>query len=1156
MPTLAATGQITITDVMDGLHARLSNESYLVPTEADGSAGVYTGCATTMSVYLGTSDNTANWSFSATPSSGVTGTLVSNVYTVSNMTVDAGYVDITGTRAGFPSVTARFSVAKAKKGSAGTVGADAVIYDLSCDSVVITKASPDAATAGAHSTVTIRGKKTTGPTTTNYGWITVTPNGGVEATTATDTASAAYVLAPANGDGKTSYTVKLYNQATVAGATLLDTQVISVVFKGATGTNGIDSVAYWIVNSNATVARSAGVYLPTAITFSIKAAQGASAPAAYAGRFIIATSVDGSTWGDSYTSSVNESTYTFTIPATTKFVRCRAYLAGGTVTLLDESISTVIDNAASFTAIAAGNAIMTSSNSFTKKVGTGNGWDSSVYSKEAYMGGVFCSASPTTANSDVMLGLNQDPTANASYDTLDYALYCKGTGYIDVWENGTQKAVDIATYTPSTVLSIAYDGAVVRYMVDGVVKYTTQRPTGPALFLDTSVYQPGVGLNNLIFASTGSTGATNSTVTFVTTSSPTIVVAQTLPNRFEKTIGGTAWNAQAYSNECFSGACQVSGRTLNASYGMMFGLNSDPTLDASYTSIDYAWYCEGGTGSLIIYENGTGLGSFGTYTTSTQLTITYDGLYIRYLKDGVEMRKIERISSAPLYFDSSYMSNGSGLKDLSFGPMGGVTTSSYINYATAELWDVATSTNALGRWGGDFVLNGDGNVRSWGTDPYGRPAITWKSINNDVASDADGGWNKTITGLSASKSYMSVVYFRRTSSSANGTWYHGCGASTTLNIDGTSGYSATLGTDSSNPYFYAVGVSSFDQNEWYVSVGFIHANGSPVVANTGSSGVWRLSDGVKVFNSNEFKMGAGATAQTHRTYLYYSTDPTTSMEWWGPGFYEINGNEPSLYQILNKPGIAITGVLSNESHVVPTDSAGNNGNYTGAATTLTIYKGLTDDSANWTYSVVKTNVTCAEATNSRVQTVTALSADVGYVDITATRTGYASITKRFTLTKGKTGATGANGTNGTNGTNGAAGTRGSKTFYVSGQTSWTDAAANTATAAVGGSVLNDVVTEYGTNFSATKFWDGSVWQTITAAIDGNLIVAGTIGAAKIAANSIDATKLNVTSLSAITANIGTLRTATTGGRLEISDNVIKVYDESNNLRVKIGNLSL
>lgn len=64
-------------------------------------------------------------------------------------------------------------------------------------------------------------------------------------------------------------------------------------------------------------------------------------------------------------------------------------------------------------------------------------------------------------------------------------------------------------------------------------------------------------------------------------------------------------------------------------------------------------------------------------------------------------------------------------------------------------------------------------------------------------------------------------------------------------------------------------------------------------------------------------------------------------------------------------------------------------------------------------------------------------------------------------------------------------------------------------------------------------------------IDGSGIRTGTI----------EADRLKVGSLDAITARIGTLRTASSGQRVEISDDVIKVYDASNVLRVKLGDLS-
>ena len=104
---------------------------------------------------------------------------------------------------------------------------------------------------------------------------------------------------------------------------------------------------------------------------------------------------------------------------------------------------------------------------------------------------------------------------------------------------------------------------------------------------------------------------------------------------------------------------------------------------------------------------------------------------------------------------------------------------------------------------------------------------------------------------------------------------------------------------------------------------------------------------------------------------------------------------------------AIVAVLSNEAHTVPTDSTGNNGVFTGANTTMTIYNGTADDSANWTVTATVSNVT--GSLSGKTYTVTGLSADTGYVDLTAARSGYASIVKRFVLTKSKAGVTGAQG---------------------------------------------------------------------------------------------------------------------------------------------------
>ena len=54
------------------------------------------------------------------------------------------------------------------------------------------------------------------------------------------------------------------------------------------------------------------------------------------------------------------------------------------------------------------------------------------------------------------------------------------------------------------------------------------------------------------------------------------------------------------------------------------------------------------------------------------------------------------------------------------------------------------------------------------------------------------------------------------------------------------------------------------------------------------------------------------------------------------------------------------------------------------------------------------------------------------------------------------------------------------------------------------------------------------------------------------AGSVDAGKIKVDSLSAISATIGILRTATSGARSELRDNLIQIFDSNNVVRVKLG----
>jgi hypothetical protein len=109
----------------------------------------------------------------------------------------------------------------------------------------------------------------------------------------------------------------------------------------------------------------------------------------------------------------------------------------------------------------------------------------------------------------------------------------------------------------------------------------------------------------------------------------------------------------------------------------------------------------------------------------------------------------------------------------------------------------------------------------------------------------------------------------------------------------------------------------------------------------------------------------------------------------------------------------------------------------------------------------------------------------------------------------------------------------------------------------------------GAGLGTTALWSNIAGQANAPA--SNATVGATIGtnlfgqmnasniSTYIAAAAINLALINkasIGSLSALSAVIGTLRTATSGARTEISDNVIKVFDTSNQLRVRLGDLSL
>lgn len=138
-------------------------------------------------------------------------------------------------------------------------------------------------------------------------------------------------------------------------------------------------------------------------------------------------------------------------------------------------------------------------------------------------------------------------------------------------------------------------------------------------------------------------------------------------NYASKLGGAYAWDSDVYSRDAAYGACMCSAVVVDPGLEAMFGLNSDPTTDASYTSIDFAWYING-AGSAIYESGSAALGSL-TFAAGDVLLVVYDGSSVRYLQNNVLRRTVTAAPGLSMFFDSSFAAPGAALRNIRFGAL-------------------------------------------------------------------------------------------------------------------------------------------------------------------------------------------------------------------------------------------------------------------------------------------------------------------------------------------------------------------------------------------------------------------------------------------------------------------------------------------------------
>lgn len=248
-------------------------------------------------------------------------------------------------------------------------------------------------------------------------------------------------------------------------------------------------------------------------------------------------------------------------------------------------------------------------------------------------------------------------------------------------------------------------------------------------------------------------------------------------------------------------------------------------------------------------------------------------IYINPTENGTDVSDDEKIETIT-YFDGL----GRPKQQIASKTGGGKQATIYANWE--QDWTPGSGST------GFYNRNGQAseNNRVYGTGPNGDNVLLWE-CTNDVERNADGGWNTDYFSIDNTKTYIYTVWMKRTGSTTNGRTYHG--TQRVMNLSGT-----PIG----NPYFMATFPPQADT--WYLLVGKIHPK-DYMGGDTGVSGFYD-QNGNKVIGGSEFKWDPAYTTTRMRSYLYYSTDINTRQYFWNPVVREVNGNEPSIGDLISE----------------------------------------------------------------------------------------------------------------------------------------------------------------------------------------------------------------------------------------------------------------
>lgn len=258
---------------------------------------------------------------------------------------------------------------------------------------------------------------------------------------------------------------------------------------------------------------------------------------------------------------------------------------------------------------------------------------------------------------------------NAAYGTLTIpaGTWTRIYGVLDLTAD-SNTTCDIRIDSHATGKNVWFDGIMLEAQVGNLI--TPSAYHEPPNFQNTYTGDLNATLGaNFLNTYTIPTGTIPSSLTLTTGTSAATYTAGS--GTLTKTGTLLGWNASGYSTNGFSGGAQVSFTTVAPSTGSyMVGLNSDPTTNADYSTLDYAIYIIGL--NQRIYESGvqiTRSGASNTYVVGDSFSVIYNGAnLVNYYRNGILFYSSYVVTpiTVPLYMDSSFLEYNTGCTNLKF----------------------------------------------------------------------------------------------------------------------------------------------------------------------------------------------------------------------------------------------------------------------------------------------------------------------------------------------------------------------------------------------------------------------------------------------------------------------------------------------------------